>query len=481
MQRPNAYVALVRHLFTLVILVALGFWGWQQRSLLFSPGRLSAKKQPGVILQGFSSHAEFEKECKRCHQSLKTQQAFLCTDCHTNISEEIKLQDGVHGKLETALHCEECHSDHKGEDFDPGRAALEFFDHDITGFRIIRHQFDFDAVPLVCSRCHRSPEFDAGNQACEDCHLASEAEFMPEHLADFGKDCLACHDGADSMARFDHTQTSFLLEGLHEKVTCAACHVNGQFQDMQTGCETCHTEPVMHAGLFSQSCDTCHSVNGWLPALLDNQPFEHATSNFSLTLHAQDYDGQPLNCATCHQDGSENFEMQICITCHQNGDAGFMDQHLSVFGSNCLNCHDGIDRYSNFQHDDFFLLKGKHSSTACDLCHADFVFQGTASLCSECHTEPPIHANWFGLKCENCHSDEAWAPAAMIRHLFPLEHGSAGLNNCVTCHLNKYTEYTCYGCHDHEKSLLELNHFQAGVSIEELPNCVLCHSVGKVE
>ncbi len=482
MQTPNSYTVLLSRFFTFLLIALMGFWGWKQRGLLFSPGRLSAKSKPGVSLQGFQSHAEFEKECSRCHQSLETRQAFLCTDCHTNITEQIKNQDDVHGKLNDILACEKCHPDHRGKDFDPAQAAFEFFDHDITNFRLLRHQINFDATPLVCSGCHISPEFTAKNQTCEACHTVHKADFMAKHVADFGQDCLTCHDGIDSMARFDHTQTNFPLEGLHLETECAGCHGEGQFQGTPMDCQGCHAEPTMHAGLFLESCEMCHSEVGWSYAILDNRPFEHANeAGFSLVQHKQDYAGESLNCTTCHQSSLNNFNLQTCVDCHRDQDADFINQHQSVFGTDCLSCHDGVDRYSEFDHENIFPLRGKHAITSCDNCHIDHIFQGTPAICSQCHAEPLIHAGWFGTRCQNCHTEEAWAPAAMVLHDFPLEHGNAAPAKCTTCHIDKYTEYTCYECHDHEKNSIELNHIQNGVSAEELQNCSQCHAAGTVE
>jgi hypothetical protein len=487
MDKSNSYTVLISRFVTFLLLALMGIWGWQQRGLLFNPGQLSAKSKPGVELQGFRSHAEFEKECSRCHQSLETRQAFLCTECHTNIAEQINNQDDVHGKLNDILACEKCHPDHRGRDFDPSQAALAFFDHDITTFRLLRHQVTYDATPLVCSECHISPEFDANNQACEKCHASHDVDFIQQHIADFGKGCLACHDGVDTMARFDHEQTGFSLqgshlEGSHLEVNCAGCHTNGQFEGTPANCEACHAEPAMHFGLFLESCDVCHSDTGWAPALLENQPFEHATqTGFSLALHQQDYDGSLLGCASCHQTNLNDFNLQTCVNCHGNHDRDFLAQHQNVFGGDCLACHDGIDRYSNFEHENIFPLRGKHAITACDTCHVNHVFQSTPKACSQCHAEPLIHAGWFGLRCQNCHTEEAWAPASMTYHDFPLEHGGADPANCTTCHLDKYTEYTCYGCHDHEKNSVELEHVQIGVSVEELQNCFQCHSDGTVD
>jgi len=482
MHKPRSYTVLVSRILTFLLLGVMGFWGWQQQTLLFSPGHLSEKSQPGVSFQGFRSHAEFEKECERCHQSLEIRQAFLCTECHTNISDQIDSQDAVHGKLDDVLQCEKCHPDHRGPDFDPAQAALEFFDHDITNFRLIRHQFNFDAAPLVCSSCHLAPEFAPKNQACEDCHAIYQIDFMPQHIFDFGKDCLACHDGADGMARFEHAQTNFPLEGLHSDAQCASCHISGQFRALPMVCDQCHTEPKTHAGLFPQPCEPCHSTKSWSPALLDGQPFAHISqTGFSLEGHTQDYAEQPLICTTCHEYGLEVLDLQTCITCHANYAVKFMNDHQDIFGANCLSCHDGLGRYRDFNHENIYQLNGKHAATSCSQCHLDHVFQGTPTTCSQCHAEPPIHANWFGLKCRNCHSEEVWTPAILVEHGFPLEHGKADPTDCSVCHISKYTDYICDQCHEHEENAIESNHIHVGISAEELQDCFQCHPAGEVE
>lgn len=155
-----------------------------------------------------------------------------------------------------------------------------------------------------------------------------------------------------------------------------------------------------------------------------------------------------------------------------------MSEHQILFGSACLNCHDGVDRYSNFDHNLLFVLDGQHANVECQQCHADKIFRETPSECNQCHAEPDIHIGWFGLQCQNCHASTAWSPARMTRHSFPLEHGEEQTSACEVCHTAAYTEYTCYECHDHQSAAITETHAEAGITAPELNVCVDCHPAG---
>ena len=110
-------------------------------------------------------------------------------------------------------------------------------------------------------------------------------------------------------------------------------------------------------------------------AQLDGKQFEHTqTTGFSLARHQKDYQDQPLTCTGCHSKDLANFDLQMCIDCHSQGEerAAFMLDHQAKFGPDCLQCHDGADRMSNFDHANFFLLDGKHAEAECSACHQDF-------------------------------------------------------------------------------------------------------------
>jgi hypothetical protein len=159
-----------------------------------------------------------------------------------------------------------------------------------------------------------------------------------------------------------------------------------------------------------------------------------------------------------------------------------MAVHVKTFGSNCLECHDGADRMGNFDHSKVFPLAGKHAQLSCEKCHADQKYAGTPVKCVACHAEPDIHKGFFGLKCDYCHTSEAWRPALLREHNFPLDHGGKGEVDCKTCHIASYAAYTCYGCHDHQAAPIQLSHAKVnlpeGVTLEQ---CAACHLDGKVK
>ncbi len=463
------------------LLLLLGIFFLLRGNLIFSPGAVSAKSQTGINLGGFTSHAEFERDCQLCHLPLKSQQAPLCMECHRNIDEQIAQAQGTHAKITHVDRCANCHAEHRGRDFDPTQSALIHFDHTQTRFSLDWHQFNYDADLLECSACHNMEgNFVLSQETCVQCHTSHDASFMSTHQSDFGLDCLACHDGKDSMTDFNHRTTNLPLDGRHAQIRCADCHINGQFNDLSAECIACHAEPDAHRGLFEPNCSSCHTTLAWKPAIVNGAAFDHArNTSFSLNLHHANFDGSVMNCQGCHPQSVEKFSPDICIQCHAQQDTPFMNEHQALFGTTCLECHDGVDRYSNFDHNQLFLLDGQHANLDCQQCHVGQRFQDTPSACSQCHTEPVIHAGWFGLQCQNCHTNAAWTPARMTLHPFPLDHGMDQPLACEVCHASAYTEYTCYGCHDHQSAAIAETHAKEEISSPELNACVDCHPVGE--
>jgi hypothetical protein len=54
-------------------------------------------------------------------------------------------------------------------------------------------------------------------------------------------------------------------------------------------------------------------------------------------------------------------------------------------------------------------------------------------------------------------------------------------SNCNTCHLKAYdfSEYTCYGCHEHTQPRIAAEHLEEG--IHEWENCAKCHLTGDAD
>ncbi len=469
---------------TALLFLGLGISLWFDRGLAFSPGPVTDKSQAGVTIEGYRSHADFEKQCGKCHDPLRSNLATKCLECHLDVNQQIKMGEGVHSQITTIEGCADCHPEHLGRNFDPTRASFQLFDHSKTSFSLKWHQENYDTTPMQCNACHQSTELSlVANQTCQDCHARHDSKIGNLHLQRYGPDCMGCHDGVDRMQAFDHSRTGFALDGKHRTIQCSECHKNKTVTDTPTDCQGCHTEPSIHQGLFNQACDTCHSTQAWVPVTLDNKPFGHfETASFSLALHQVDYANQVITCTTCHPQDLQSFDGQTCIDCHNKHDAAFTADHIQQFGDQCLACHDGVDRLSHFEHDNFFPLTGKHASIRCGDCHANQVFRGTPGECRKCHKEPEIHTGVFGLKCDYCHSAEAWSPATILQHSFPLNHGEEDNNAqlpCDTCHAASYVDYTCYNCHEHQQAAIEKSHFEEGISAQDLPTCVKCHPQGR--
>jgi hypothetical protein len=489
MKRTNPFGSPAGFLLTFLLFAGLGIWLWRGRGLAFSPGAVTAKSQAGIQIQGFVSHADFEKQCRLCHEPLNSTLAEKCVECHTKVNDEMTKEEGIHGHMDLSEGCHTCHTDHRGREFDPSLAAQPFFDHSTTDFSLNWHQFDFDATPLDCHSCHTA-ELTHGtpDTACIDCHARADAAFIASHQTEAGSICQSCHDGVDRMQSFDHASTAYPLEGQHASAACAGCHLDGKMAGLSQACQDCHNEPAAHAGLFEQDCAACHTPQGWKPAQLDGQSFNHDISTgFSLTLHGLDYQGTPMNCQTCHGAGVRAaFEIQTCIDCHTLADQPFMQEHQAQFGSACLDCHDGWDRLSGFTHEQVFVLDGRHAEVQCQGCHTDANgnprFRGTPGQCVQCHAEPQIHAGSFGLQCQYCHTVTAWSPASLRQHPFPVDHGAEDGNppsDCQTCHSVNYAAYTCYGCHEHQPQEIKASHDEEGIPRQELPDCVACHLNGE--
>ncbi len=488
MKRSNPFFSIIglASFVLLLVIVAISFL--QNGGLIFSPGHITSLSQPGVLLGGFASHAAFASHCDLCHQPFKTIQAVLCMNCHKDVKNEIDLQTGIHGHLLKSQRCMDCHSEHKGQNFNPSQAALTFFDHSTTPFDLIHHQVGYDDAPMSCSACHTQVGQTYVFQlvSCTQCHAQKDEPFMKKHLADFGPACLDCHDGKDRMKNFDHAKTTFPLQGKHETVACAACHIpiptGSQFKGLSQECKDCHKEPDSHRGVFAFTCADCHDPTAWTPARLNGASFDHMVqTGFSLTLHQKDFSAGALTCNTCHVKDLKTMDTQTCVDCHRQPDASFMDKHVATYGLACMSCHDGVDKMHNFDHNQFFVLDGKHAQIQCADCHGaapqTVRYAGTPKDCVTCHAEPKIHAGVFGLACQDCHTTTAWQPAYLRNHTFPLDHGGSPVA-CEVCHTKTYQEYTCYGCHAHQPDETVVQHDKLNISADDFPKCAKCHPTG---
>lgn len=103
--------------------------------------------------------------------------------------------------------------------------------------------------------------------------------------------------------------------------------------------------------------------------------------------------------------------------------------------------------------------------------------QADPHACHACHDEPTVHNDRFGQDCARCHSLDAWLPARLTRHTFRLDHGGSGSLTCETCHLETYSQHTCYQCHDHQPAEMRQIHTEADIT--DFEDCVACHPTGQ--
>ncbi len=292
---------------------------------------------------------------------------------------------------------------------------------------------------------------------------------------------------------------------------CTACHADIGAQMRQVA--TLHGQ-LQLGGSANLACYDCHPDHrGAAAALVDmtGRQFPHAGLGFSLQGHEENVNGAAFTCQDCHAADIATFDQKTCTSCHSQMDLVFMQAHLVAYGTNCLACHDGVDRFGpGFSHARFvFTLTGKHAGVACDKCHnralavADFAAAPTD--CFSCHKATDPHSGQFGQDCAACHSSSGWTPAKFDHDLSAFKLTGAHANvACAQCHVNNVFQGTptdCYSCHkqhdahngqfgtdcsachratrwddvtfDHNKTSFPLTGAHAGVA------CAQCHVSGE--
>lgn len=292
------------------------------------------------------------------------------------------------------------------------------------------------------------------------------------------------------------TQGSQMLGGVTSHAEtggdCEACHVAPwESATMADRCAVCHTDIAeqmrdvasMHGTLLHSNpnlgCRHCHPEHRGADAqltVMEEATFPHEVVGFSLMGHQLTSAGDPFACTDCHQEDITTFALEACDTCHRQTDLAFMTAHTLSFGSACLDCHDGVDRFGkSFDHNVFsFKITGKHVGVACVQCHinarglADFPV--TLQDCLSCHHNDDPHEARFGPDCSQCHTAAGWTPAKFDHNLasFKLE-GKHSEVSCESCHVNKQYQGTptdCFSCHQQDDE----HNGQYGT------DCAACHN-----
>lgn len=441
---------------------------------MFNPGPLSAHAKPGVTYGGVSSHAALAGDCGACHSSpLDTNGMDAhCLNCHTDIQAQQADPSALHGIIPASQSCRSCHTEHRGAAASLTNTALENFDHAALGFALTAHQTTAAGQPFGCADCHpglaETPHppgaYAFTASLCQDCHAGYQADFVTRHVADFGTNCVACHDGVDRYSGFDHNKLTFPLEGKHATATCISCHKQAstpaEFKGISTTCVGCHLDSDVHKGALGTDCASCHNASSWGEAV-----FDHSKTAFPLTgAHIK------TACASCHGNHFYKGTPKTCVDCHADP-----KEHLGQFGTDCAACH-STDTWkgATFDHSKTaFPLNGAHVKVVCTKCHVNNVYKGTPKACVSCHVDP--HKGQFGNNCNTCHSTSRWTGAVFKHNYFPMNHGSRGNSPCTTCHTNSnnYKSYTCYGCHAHTPAGIAATH--RGEVSGNLDNCLRCH------
>ena len=262
------------------------------------------------------------------------------------------------------------------------------------------------------------------------------------------KKCIVCHE-LEKIGKFKTTDEKIVKKAgtvaFHQKLVeqdCVACHSDHQgvkvyrkihhfshelvMESVRKECKGCHENPDDKFHREQElNCSTCHNQDDWQPASIDHEKYFISVSD--------------RKCTGCHKKPNDKFHRK------QDLDCGL--------------CH-GLNKWkpASFDHDQYFRSTGKKT-------------------CTECHKKPDdkLHSQLKG-QCDTCHSLKKWKPAT-FEHDEYFRFDKDHKTECVTCHENDdYSQYTCYGCHEHSRGKIREEHEEEG--IRDYEKCTECHRSG---
>jgi len=182
------------------------------------------------------------------------------------------------------------------------------------------------------------------------------------------------------------------------------------------------------------------------------------------------------DCFACHSAFTGSSPAK-CVECHKVEEIGLVTTkgvpigkekkhvafHQKLVEADCVACHSehkGVQPYrpiGRFSHE---LLEAS-----------------TRQQCGDCHLSPRdgLHQR-VKAGCAQCHTLERWRPATFDHDQY-FRFDRHHPEDCETCHRGgDYSNYTCYGCHEHSRSKMRAEHYEEGIMDYE--NCAQCHRSG---
>jgi hypothetical protein len=187
------------------------------------------------------------------------------------------------------------------------------------------------------------------------------------------------------------------------------------------------------------------------------------------------------DCFACHAPLQGAVEAR-CTTCHEVADIGVRTVagvavsqsttmpafHQGLADTDCMGCHTD-HRLAG--------LTPVHSHT---FDHA-MLTPAAGAACASCHTAPKtsIHEG-ITAQCSTCHSQKSWSAATFEHRRFFALTGPHDVA-CSSCHTtaNDFSEFTCFGCHEHQEADLIREHREEG--IRNIDDCAECHRDANAE
>lgn len=494
-----------------VALTVLGFMG-----LVGLVGCRGGTPRDSIVVGGEPSHGAVST-CAECHLGSYTSSRFDhasvdyghdCGDCHLDNQWTPSFNDPQHDRFfplvgaHTARPCADCHQEGRADPqptacvgchradtvgVDPDHASFpDACGECHTSARWSPASFDHERVfPLRgahagadCGSCHVDNVYEGTPRDCVGCHADDRDRAVdPDHRL-YPDNCTVCHSEVSwRPADFDDHDSVWPLEGQHAQADCASCHQDNRYTGTPRDCIGCHAEDRAraqpdHTG-FAVTCNDCHSVQAWRPAIFDHDAVWPLTGQHTRA-----------ECTDCHINEVYDGTPRDCVGCHAEDRRRAVDPDHSAFPADCAECHSTRAwEPAAFNHDVFFRIEGAHTRAECNDCHINEVYAGTPRTCVGCHQGDrdqarPTHAR-FSNTCTECHTQNAFSPATHQHRQFRVPH--EGVRQCGSCHTdpNDYANVGCTSCHEHSRGNTDGEHRGIRNYRYEDSACLDCHPAGR--